>query len=398
MLQNIKDKFFSRSTPPLKKNEDYYFSIGRIYGIFSVILLICAGVFALTSIIFGYRELTYENVYYFIKDFDTVIKSDSYDAVTVDYGVGNDRSYYSYRGGIVAAEKYSVSVYSATGRETAAFSNEYVSPVVKSSSKYMLIYDSDGEEFSVCNSFITLHSENIGQKIYSADINDVGDALIHTEASGYGSALYLYNVDFERAATYYFNDYITCSALSRDGSRIYVSTVSVDGGQYISKFKVYRRGETEAFQEHETCGEVPLDCGQLKGDEYYLITERGVRVFNEKGDLLKEYLISDDEHLIDFYKCENGIVVSFKSKDKYCLTYIPIRGDTLTLKLDSTPLSLSCIENCVYVLYDGAVAKYDITSGTYKLFDCAPGGEALLTTQNGKLLLCYSSRAVYVNF
>ena len=398
MLQKIKKKIFSISAPPCEKKDEYYFSVGRLYGISGIILLICVSIFVLASIVFGYRELTHENIYFFIKDFDTFIKSDSYSAVTVDYGVGDNRSYYCYRGGIIAAEKYAVSVYSATGRETAVFSNEYARPVVRCSSKYILVYDSDGTDFSICNSFVLLHSENIGNRIYSADINDRGEALIHSEASGYGSALYLYSGDFERAAAYYFNDYVTCSALSDDGKIIFVSTTSIKDGAYACNFKIYRRGETEAFVTYDVYGEISLECGQLAGDEYYLITERGVRIFDVDGNIIKEYLISDDDNFIDFHKSESGIALSVQSDDKYCLTYIPYRGDILTLKLDSKPLSLSCVENNAYVLYEGAVAKYDLAAGTYKLFDCAPGGEKLLTTKSGRILLCYSSRAVVVDF
>ena len=398
MLQKIKEKIFSISAPSCEKKDEYYFSIGRLYGISGIILLICAGIFVLASIVFGYRELTYENIYYCIKDFDTVIKSDSYNAITVDYGIGDNRSYYCYRGGIVAAEKYAISVYSATGRETAVLSNEYARPVVRCSSKYMLVYDSDGTSFSICNSFVLLHSEDIGNRIYSADINDMGEALIHAEAAGYGSALYLYDSGFEGAASYYFDDYVTCLDLSDDGKRILASTVSIKDGAYVSNFKIYRRGEDQAFVTYDVYDEISLECGQLASDEYYLITERGVRIFDIKGNIVKEYFISDDDNFIDFYKSESGIAISVQSDDKYCLTYIPHRGDILTLKLNSKPLSLSCVEDNAYVLYDGAVAKYDLVAGTYKLLDCAPGGVKLLTTKSGRILLCYSARAVCVDF
>ncbi len=398
MLQKCKNYIFSKSVPPCEKKDDYYFSIERVYGISGVILLICTGVFVLMSIIFGYRELTYENIYYFIKDFDTVIKSDNYNAVVIDYGVGDDRSYSCYRGGIVAAEKYSASVYSVTGRTTATFSNNYSKPIVRSSSKYVLIYDSDGTGFSIYNSFILLHAENIGHRIYSADINDVGDALIHTEAAGYGSALYLYDHNFERAAAYYFNDYVTCSALSNDGRQILVSTGYVDGASYISQFKVYQRGEFDAFSTYDVYNEISLACGQLEGGGYYLVTYRGVRIFDADWNVLVEYIAPAEHSFIDFDECENGIAVSAQNGNEYVLTYVPLVGEELTLRLDSKPLSFCCNENSAYVLYDGAIAKYNFTVGTYKLLDCAPGGVDLLVMQGNRVFLCYPSRAVCIEF
>lgn len=398
MLSKIKNKFFSKSSAFNEEQNKYYGSVCRYYGIISAVLLACAGIVLIGSVIFGYKELTYENIYYFAKDFDMVIKSDSYNAVVVDYGPGDNRSYYGYRGGIVAAEKYLVSVYSATGRETAVFSNEYSTPMVRTSSKYMLIYDADGTSFSVCNSFITLHSENIGNHIYAADINDVGEALIHADVAGYGSALYLYNSSFERTAAYYFNDYVTCSALSADGKRILVSTLSSDDGVYTGQFKIYRRGEKEAFQSYDLKGEIPFASGQFGSDGYYLITDCGIRIFDVEGNVIKEYFLPDDQSLIDFAEDDKGVAISIKAADNYYLTYIPLRGDALTLKLNSNPTSLSLGNDVVYVLYGDVVAKYDILSGTYKLFDCAPGVSNVLITQGERIFLCYPLRAVCADF
>ena len=66
MLQKIKKKIFSISAPPCEKKDEYYFSVGRLYGISGIILLICVSIFVLASIVFGYRELTHENIYFFI--------------------------------------------------------------------------------------------------------------------------------------------------------------------------------------------------------------------------------------------------------------------------------------------------------------------------------------------
>ena len=101
---------------------------------------------------------------------------------------------------------------------------------------------------------------------------------------------------------YYFDDYVTCLDLSDDGKRILASTVSIKDGAYVSNFKIYRRGEDQAFVTYDVYDEISLECGQLASDEYYLITERGVRIFDIKGNIVKEYFISDDDNFIDFYK------------------------------------------------------------------------------------------------
>ena len=398
LLDKIKNNIFSEKPIFDKRKNEYYGSVYRFYGIIGTVLLVCAGVFVLMSVVLGYQELTYENIYYFAKDFDMVIKSDNYSAVTVNYGPGDNRSYCDYRGGIVAAEKYSVSVYSATGRETAIFANQYTNPAVSTSSKYILIYDADGTSFSVCNSFVVLHSENIEDRIYYADINDRGEVLIHADVTGYGSALYLYNSSFERTAAYYFNDYIVCSDLSDDGKYIVVSTVSLENGSYAGQLKFYRRGEKEAFQTYDINGELPFACGQFDSDKYYLVTDRWIRLLDIECNVIKEYFILDNQGLIDFSQSEKGLAFSIKENDSYFLTYIPLRGETITLKLNSYPSALNLGDDIIYVLYGDVVAKYDIVSGTYRLLDCAPGISNILITQGDRVFLCYPSYAVCADF
>lgn len=399
MLEKIRAHLLSRINyqPDARDKGEYFSSVGRNYSVTGLAFLVLAGIFVLFSLICGYKELTYDNIYYFIKDFDTVISSESYSADAVDYGTGENRSYYCYRGGVVAAGKYTVSVHSSTGRKTADFNNEYLRPIVRTSSKYMLIYDAEGNSFSICNSFIRLYSETLDRPVYSADINDRGEALIHTSTPEYRSVLYLYNSGFDRAAAYYLNDYVTCSALSDDGKYIFAATVDATGGEYAASLKIYRRGETEPGATYTINGALPLACGSLNNG-CYIITEHGLTILDINANVIDEMPLADGQSIIEVSSDENGVAVLFCERNDYYLIYASAKGNTMTVKLDS---KASCVNLCgaeVYLLYEGAVACYDLTRGTYELRECAPGVENMFVAARNCIYLCYASRAIFFEF
>ena len=378
----------------------YYRSVAFYYRFASLILGFLAIMFVVLFLIFGYKEVTYDNIYYFIKDFDTVINSDDYSTDLIEYGTGENRTYHYYRGGVVAANKYAVSVYSATGRKTATFNNEYLFPLVRTSSKYMLIYDSEGRGFSVCNSFAQLYSETLDYPIYSADINDRGDLLIHSSTSEYRSVLYHYNSSFDRAAAYYFTDFVACSSISNDGNHIFCGTISTDGVKYAGSFEIYKRGKADSVAKCVLNDCVPLKCGAW-GDVCYLITDKGFFVFDLKGNCASEIYFPEKNEILSCSTSPNGsaIIITHDEKSEHMI-YVSAKGDSITIELNTKPIAVQSDGNCVYILYDGAVEKYTIENKSYSVTvrECVTGADDILLTTGDGVYLCYSSRALYFEF
>jgi len=377
----------------------YYRSVSFYYRFASLILGFFTIMVVVLFLIFGYREVTYDNIYYFVKDFDTVISSDNYSTDLIEYGTGENRTYHYYRGGVVAANKYAVSVYSATGRKTATFNNEYLCPLVRTSSKYMLIYDSEGRSFSVCNSFAQLYSETLDYPIYSADINNRGDLLIHSSTSEYRSVLYLYNNSFDRGAAYYFTDFIACSSISDDGNYMFCGTISTDGGKYAGSFEIYKRGKDAPVSKYSLNDCVPLKCG-ARDNGCYLVTDKGFLIFDLRGNCTSEMYFPEKQDILLCSTSSDGVsIVTHDEKSSY-MTYISAKGDATTVKLNTKPIAVRTNGNCVYILYDGAVEKYTIENKSYSVtvLECAPDVDDILLTTGEGVYLCYSSRALYFEF
>lgn len=394
----MQDQFNIEISPRVSENIDnHYESLAQKYRLSSVISGIVAGVLVLLMLLFGYKEFTYENIFYFIKDFDNVISSDSYNIDYIEYGSGENRRYHCYRGGIVASGKYDISVYSSAGRRTATFNDEFVSPNVCVSLKYILAFDIGGNSFSVYNSFLRLYSETLDTGIYSAYVNDLGDFLIHTSTSDYRSVVYHYNDDFERVAAYYFVDYVTDAVISNDGKHIYITTMDVEKGEYIATVNVYKTGKDQIIGQYCVQGAMPLSGFEITGG-FCLLTEHTVVAINNNAEATWRVELDDSAVPQLLASGNKGLVLMVKNKNDSSLMFISSRGDTKSILVDGSPIAIDMYDSSAYLLYNGTVIVYDFIKDEKTTRECPPDACDILVLSDGEAYLCYSTRAIYCRF
>ncbi len=375
-----------------------YERLAEKYRLGGIFISIAAGVLALLMLLLGYKEFTYENVFYFIKDFDALVSSGSYNIDHIEYGTGENRRYYCYRGGVVVAEKYALNVYSSTGRKTATFHDGYVSPVICVSSKYMLAYDPEGNSFSVYNSFLRLYSETLDSEILSVYVNDRGDFLIHTTSTEYKSVVYHYNSDFERVAAYYFVDHVAKSVISDDGKYIYITTLAVKNGKYFSTVNAYKSGEDKVLGQYSAEDTMPLALAELDGG-VCMLTDRAVVVLNTKAEILREFALEGSEVMPQILASgDNGIALVVGNNTESNMVYVSSKGDMRSIPIDGRPVAVDMHGSLLFMLYDGAVIKYDLAKDQKSVHECPPAASDILVSFDGVVYLCYPTRAVCYKF
>lgn len=395
-LQDLKNRITSSLTP--LPEDGYGTRVGRRYRTAGLVITVLLVIFIPASLIFGYRELTYENVYYFFRELDTVLSSDVRSTGAISYGSGEERSYAAFKGGIAVADRYSVAVYSAGGRRTAELNVGYFNPQLRTSDKYLLIYGASDGAFSVCNSFVRLYSETLDSTIYGADINSRGEVLVHTSNSKYSAVLYLYGSGFAREAAYYISDYVTACALSDDGRYVLAAAVDTEGGEYISELRLYRRGETDCTVLLDLDGELMLRCGALSNG-FYAVTDCGIYLLDRSGNTSGRAALTSGQNPISLAAGDDCVVMAARDADGYSLLCITASGESREMRLDSAPLALGVAGHRAYVLLDGAVAEYDLDrSGSPVLLECAPGGLDMVVTASRRVLVCYAAEAAYYEF
>jgi WD40 repeat protein len=407
----IKKRFHIRSADEIRlTGEDfeglynpYYARLSDIFhavGFASSALLV---IFIITAVIFNFKSVTYENLYYFIKDFDAVVSSDKYATSSVVYSYEDNREYAPYKGGLVTAGSASVSVFSATGRKTATFYDGYDRPVIRASSKYFIVYSVNGNEFSVYNSFVRLYTEKLDYPIFSAEICDDGEFVILTSDSEYKSVIYRYTQNFKKSAAYYYNEYVISMSLSPDGKYLAVSLAGTENGTLSSRLNIYKEKSKEP---QNLCGSIPglvIKCGvknefSLTGKLFYYYISGSAIFLKGSADTPDEIRINDGESLLAVDSDGSGIIAAVSDSEGYLIYIIPYKGGTASIRLDEKPLQIKKRGDIIYVLYKDTVVRYDVLSGTYEKKACAAGAENIIVSSENYIFVCYASRAVSIGY
>ncbi len=374
--------------------------IFHVAGFVSAALLV---ILILGAVLLNIKSVTYENLYYFIKDFDAVVSAESHTTPFVIYNYEENRCYAGYKGGLIRGGAGSLSVFSATGRKTATYYPEYARPVIRASSKYFIVYDQGGKEFSVYNSFARLYTETLDYPILSVDISEDGSFSILTSESEYKSVIYRYGQDFARAAAYYYNDYVISQSLTPDGKFLLVSPVGTSGGRLSQSLYAYREKDKDKIILAKSVGELIVECGGISENSsagticYYYIGEKSIFLQGREDSPL-EIAIADTEAIMLAHADQSGLAAALSDNKGYLLHSIPYRGEMVTIRLDGEPQDIKKRGNIIFVLYSDSVARYDTASGTYEVKPCAPGGENLIISSADFVFVCYASRAVSLGY
>ena len=122
----------------------YYASVSAFYKIGERLLWLVLIVFLVFSVVTNYKEITFDNFFYLLKDFSSAADSEVPQYQVLSYDSDSRQKFALYRGGLVSASPSAVSVFTAGGRRTLKSNNEYYSPNIVCCDKYVLVYDSAG--------------------------------------------------------------------------------------------------------------------------------------------------------------------------------------------------------------------------------------------------------------
>jgi len=410
----LKRKNYIRYGRTQKASEEvctsHYTEISYLYHIISFIILIATAVFIIVALIFNLNSITYDNFYYFIKDFDAILTSENYSSFSVDYSYENNRSYIEYKGGFATIGQSSLLIYSATGRQTGRFYHRYSSPELKGSSKYLVIYDQDGNDFAIYNSFARLYTETISTPICLVEICDNGEFAIVTTNDKYRSVIYLYNSSFKRIGAYYYTEHVTSVSLCSDGEHMMVSLADTDNGSVSSEILLYVTDSIELYESGEKEADVIVNdedsviiaCGisnhggAFHKNQYYYLSIDDVSMLNGKEQLHKYNFGLDlySEYAID----EDGIAVVVEHTNNYVMYIESNELGNMEISLEDKPLAVAKNGKYIFVGYSDCVVRYNIKSGIYQKLMCAIGPEDIIASAEDSVIVCYPSRALSMDF
>ena len=389
-----------RSAAP-QRNE-YYESISAGLGILQVVLYLSLFTFVVLSFFRNTELITYRNFYYFFKDLNASAETvDVFDADSVSYPTASEQSFALYRKGLAVAGNDSLTVFTATGRQTLSQTLQYRAPVAVGTGKYLLVYEQGGTKYSVYNSYTRLYTGVSDYPIYGATVSDAGSFALISRSEQYNSVVSLYSNNFALINRYNRNGYVTCAALNEKGTRLALLTSTVSGGLFSTTLTMHVPKEDGEGTVAKLGTSIGLSCAFTKSGEVSALLGDGLYFISEKGELKGSYPFSGSE-IVCAELSEDGASVVLQdtpiSQKNQIILFDKNANMLYNKETDGAVTQISRVGNVVYLVCADGIDRLELQHDRSTRYACVTDGRKLLAIDENEVLFCSPQKAEYLRF
>ena len=385
-----------------KARNEYYENVSAGLGILQVVLYLSLFAFVVLSFLTNTNLITYQNFYHFFQDLNaSAERVDIFSHDSVSYSTNEEQSFTLYRKGLAVAGNTGVTIFSATGRQLVSHGIQYNDPVAVGSGKYLLVYERGGKQYSIYNANTQMYAGETEYPITGAAVSDSGMYALISSASDANSAVYLYNNRFALVNIYKKGGNVLDAAISADGHRIALLTVTPSGGGVSTAVMLAEPGKGTAIAERVIAPSIGLQCRFTDSGKLVALCTTGVAYLSSNGELDFFYDfegkipatadLSADGVAICLKKSaisEKNIIIIFDKSGKIVYNgVIPQSVNSLAYK-----------EGVLFFTVYNGVSRLDIASKEMTFEEYTTDGKVLLAVNEKEILLCSPQKAVYITF
>lgn len=382
-----------------RAGDTYYASVSAFYKIIERLLWLVLAVFLAFSVITNYKEITFDNFFYLLKDFSSASDSDVPDYQVLSYDSDSRQNFELYRGGLVSASPSAVSVFTAGGRRTLKSNTEYYSPNIVSCDKYVLVYDSSGSAFSVYNSFSKVYNEKLESPITDACFAPDGSFAISTKNNDGKTVIYLYGKNLKLRGDISDSRYVLDMSMNSEGDRFCTVSYHAGNGNGVSTLSIYDISSSEGgkkLESIEISGEFPIGCTYLSDGKIAVLTNNSVRIYGKNHNQTeKETFYGADIRAFDL--SSQGISVVTGSQSGKNIISFDKKGDLVyNNPIEENISSIILQNNYLFMQTADGVIRLNLKTHDRELLISERG--ALLVYDDNTAMVCGDARAEYLVF
>jgi hypothetical protein len=400
-------KHFLRKTQEKHRKKEnvrneYYENISASLGILQVVLYLSLFAFVILSFFRNTELITYRNFYRFFKDLNASAESVfEHTADSISYPVNDEQSFTLYRKGLAVAGNNSVTIFTATGRQTVSQTISYQNPVAVGTGKYLLVYELGGLQYSLYNSYAQIFTGTCEYPISGAAVSDSGMYAIVSSSESYTSVVSLYNDDFELLNKYNKIGYVMDVSINSRGSQLAILTAIPENGIFFTELMLCSPGESKADVTKDIEEAVGWQCAFTADDVVAVLHEGGIAHYSSKGEKLSSFSFSGKTPLaVDMSRdgvllslppeqgLEGNVIVVFDKNGKK-LYHESISGEAYQLARSG---------NAVYWTSDTGVHRLDLKSKEISFAACGASKKILLAPGDTEVMICSPQKAEYIGF
>ena len=379
--------------------DTYYANVSALYKVAERLLWLILVVFMVISLVTNYKEITYDNFFYLLKDFSTAADSEVPSYQVLSYDSDSRQTFALYRGGLVSASPSAVSVFTAGGRRTLKSNTEYYSPNIVCSDRYVLVYDSASAAFSVYNSFSKVYNERLESPITDACFGSDGSFAVATKNEDSQSVIYLYGKDIKLRGDISESKYIFDMAIGENGERFCTLTYQAGNGKGMTTLNLYSIKSSESSGKLESIdidGEFPIGCAYLDNGRIAVLTNLAIRIYDKDLDEREKHTFYGS-NIRAFKTSADGISVVVSSDAEKKIIAYDEKGEFDYE--DDLGENVSAIEQCdgyLFLRTASGVIRIDMDNNEREFLPSESG--KMLIYGNDTAMVCGEAKAEYLVF
>ena len=380
--------------------DTYYAVVSARYKVAQRVSLTLLVLFLLLSVMFNIKSITFDNLFYLIKDLGAAADVGEKNYETLAYDAASDQSFELYRGGLAVVSRTNVSSFTSTGRRTLNTSADYSNPVAASNKKYLFVYDMGDRGFDIYNSFAKVHSERTDYPIYDMAFAENGSFVTLSRSEEHMSVLTVYGENFAKCAAYKMNLYCIDVSIDKSGERLGAVYVGTDGGIVCTHVVFYDLLKRTKTDELIYKGEFPLGCSFLDGGGFVMVSDSSAVVYDRK---LKEKYVSDsfsDKAVSGIFCDSEYVAVAVNDGVIVDLNEIIVFDKNGDLVYENLVLSdvgeLSVCDGYLFIKNSEGVMRVGLKNGVTEQLVSQAGKMFVYDTSTA--IVCLPSKAAYLDF
>ncbi len=377
--------------------DTYYAAVSGGYKISQRIITIVLVFFLLFSFLANFREITYDNLFYLIKDFSAAAGKSGGNYNVLSYESDKRHFFALYRGGLTVVNPSNISAFTATGRRTLNKTSQFSSPCIETSDKYFMIYDISGNTFSVYNSFARIYSETLEYPVSAAAFAENGTMAIVTRDISHKSMVHIYSKNFKRLFTVPSSSkYAFDVEMSSENDRLAISYYGIGNGSGRTEISMRKLSDMEELGEILIDGEFLLDSGFIDEGLFVAVTDRSIRIYDKYFEELDAYEYGIGT-VSGYEVSRHGAAASYTINSKNYVIVFDKSGKLLyNESINDTVKDIGLFGGYVFLRNDEGVLRIDPISLDEQRLTSSQG--KMLIYSANTVLVCGDARAEYLVF
>lgn len=380
----------------------YYDTVSDRFASARMILYLVLLVFVIVMALSHSSSLTYQHMYHFFTDLTTSLEGwDSSISDDIFYEIGDAQCFTPFRGGFAAVGTDQVNIFTATGRRTLAESHSMKEPTVVAYGKYLVVYDRNGTEVSVYNSFSRIFRETYEYTVNVVALSESGSMAVVTEDSKASSVIYVYDSRLNLVNVISKNTPVTSVTMSSDGKKCVYTTVSAVNGEYSTVLSVLEVGE-EVATEVTVLTEYVYTCRVLDNGEIICVTDTSICSIHASFGIL-DAVSFERFKPIKYRVLEEGCLFLLEERnadfdaEKIVGLYRFSDGSFSEYLVEGDCFDIQYANDTIYAVKEDGILRI-LSDGTHNMYLIQTEDVSLCLCGEFSAYLCYHNKAKYLNF